>query len=243
MAAMPRNHRLSHLKAVFPWPALVLAGCTVLPHAPATVPPSLDAGPRTVIYVVKRRWHTDIGFDAADVAAPLATVHSDLPTAHFLLFGFGDRHYLVTRNRSVSGLLGALWAGPGVVLVTGLTTTPERAFGDKEVRRLTLSAAQSRQLQQYVWNSLMATDGAAQVLAPGPYDGSVYYASSIRYSGLNTCNTWTAAALETAGLPVHSSGVEFSGQVWRQIGALQRLEQAATSNLPRPDASAHSDAQ
>jgi uncharacterized protein (TIGR02117 family) len=213
----------------FLWTTFGLAGCTALTHESATLPPSANSGPPTVIYIVKRHWHTDIGFDAADMLAPLASVHSALPTAHYLLFGFGDRHYLVNRDRGVAGMLAALWPGPGVVLVTGLIATPGEAFGDQEVQRLMLSAEQARRLQDFVWTSLRATDATASVLAPGPYEGSVYYASRIRYSGVNTCNTWTAAALAAAGLPVHSAGVEFSGQVWRQVRSLARQQQTAAS--------------
>jgi hypothetical protein len=119
--------------------AFALVGCATGHSRNEAVTPEADSGPRIVIYVVKRRWHTDIGFDADDVPLPLAAVRSKLSAAHYLLFGFGDRHYLLNKGRSTAGLLGAVWPGPGVVLVTGLTATPEKAFGDDGVIRLTLS--------------------------------------------------------------------------------------------------------
>ena len=181
----------------------------------------LAAGPPVTIYVIKRSWHTDIGFDVADLHAPLATVRPALPEAHYLLFGFGDKHYLMTRENSFEGMVGAVWPGDGLVLMTGLTGTPEQAFGAEGVARLTLSAAQARRLEEFIWDTLAKEDGVATSLAPGPYDGSLYYPSTRRYSGLYTCNTWTAEGLRTAGLPVRSFGVEFSGQVWRQVRRLQ----------------------
>jgi hypothetical protein len=117
-------------------------------------------------------------------------------------------------------LIGAVWPGQGLVLVTGLEGRPEQAFGADGVAPLTVSAAQARRLEDFVWNSLASHAGVASSLAPGPYSGSLYYDSTVRYSGLHTCNTWTAAGLEAAGLPVHSFGVEFSGQVWRQVRKL-----------------------
>jgi uncharacterized protein (TIGR02117 family) len=211
--------------------ALALAGCSTLHERQVAAASEADSGPRIIIYVIKRRWHTDIGFNAADVPLPLAAVRSMLPTARYLLFGFGDRHYLMNKGRSTAGLLGAVWPGPGVVLVTGLTATPEKAFGSEGVIRLTLSADQARRLEGFVWKTLVTTDGAPNALGAGPYAGSYYYAATVGYSGLNTCNTWTAEALKAAGLPVTSFGVELSGQVWHQVRKIQ-LKQGAAARSP-----------
>lgn len=207
--------------------ALALAGCSTLPERKVAGRSEADTGPRIVIYVIKRRWHTDIGFNAADVPLPLAAVRSKFPAAHYLLFGFGDRHYLMNKGRSTAGLLGAVWPGPGVVLVTGLTATPEEAFGNDGVIRLTVSTDQARRLEEFVWKTLASADGIPAALRAGPYDGSYYYASTLGYSGLNTCNTWTAEALKVAGLPVKSFGVELSGQVWHQVRKIELKQRAA----------------
>ena len=60
-------------------------------------------------------------------------------------------------------------------------------------------------------------DGALQSEGPGPYEGSAYLRASERYSALHTCNTWAAELLQASGLPVHSHGVLFAGQLWRQV--------------------------
>ncbi|HZS19599.1 MAG TPA: DUF2459 domain-containing protein [Pseudonocardiaceae bacterium] len=190
--------------------AVGLAGCGEVPRR------EVDQSAVTV-FVVKRSWHTDIGFDVADLQPPLASVHTALPNAHYLLFGFGDKHYLMTDGGGIDRLLGAVWPGEGLVLLTGLDVTPEAAFGAKDVVRLTVSATQARALEDFVWRTLATQNGAAKLLGPGPYDGSLYYASAVHYSGLHTCNTWTAEGLRAAGLPVHTFGVEFSWQIWRQV--------------------------
>ena len=184
------------------------------------VPQREVGGAKVTLFVIKRSWHTDIGFDAADLHPPLASLRSALPDAHYLLFGFGDKHYLTGHAGGMGRLSGAVWPGEGLVLLTGLEARPEAAFGAKGVVRLTVSAAQAQALEDFVWRTLATQHGAAELLASGPYEGSLYYASAVRYSGLHTCNTWTAEGLRAAGLPVHTFGVEFSGQVWRQV---QRL--------------------
>ncbi|MGH6676638.1 MAG: DUF2459 domain-containing protein, partial [Xanthobacteraceae bacterium] len=62
--------------------------------------------------------------------------------------------------------------------------------------------------------------GGLQPLGHGPYPSSAFYAAAGTYDGTHTCNTWTAEALHTAGLPVTSAGVVFAGQLMRQIRAL-----------------------
>jgi uncharacterized protein (TIGR02117 family) len=202
---------------------LVVAGCATVRGPEMHIASTADTSPRVVVYVIKRSWHTDIGFTATDLHPPLASLRARLPAARYLLFGFGDRHYLMNHGSSANGLLGAILPGAGVVLVTGLTATPEESFGATEVIRLRLSAAQATALENFVWSTLAAAAGAHE-LGAGPYDGSLYYAATLRYSGVHTCNTWTAEALRAAGLPVHSAGVEFSGQVWHQVRKLTQLQ-------------------
>jgi uncharacterized protein (TIGR02117 family) len=227
------------IKATAQWlcVAFALAACGSTPRRAADAgPTTLDTGPTVTIYVIKRSWHTDIGFDVADLHPSLATLRAALPEAHYLLFGFGDKHYLLAHANSFQGMVGAVWPGEGLVLVTGLAGTPEQFFGVNGVSRLRLSAAQARRLEEFVWNTLVAHDGVATALAPGPYAGSLYYESTLRYSGLHTCNTWTAEGLQTAGLPIHSFAVAFSGQVWRQV---RRLTAERTKGAALEASAAH----
>jgi hypothetical protein len=208
--------------------ALTLVACSTLRGEKPAVPTAEDAGPRVVVLVIKRSWHTDIGFNANDLGLPLASLRTRLPAARYLLFGFGDRHYLMNRGSSADGLLGAVWPGAGVILVTGLASTPEAAFGAANVMHLMVTPRQAQSLRTFIWNALGGPQDAVSLLGAGPYDGSLYYASPTRYSGLHTCNTWTAEALGSAELPVSSFAVELSGQVWRQVRKIAR-QQAATA--------------
>ena len=203
---------------------LLLAACSTTPPRPVPAHGARPADSSSVIYLIRRKWHVDIGFAAADLQPPLASLRADLPAARYLLFGFGDRHYLLDKDQGLGGMLGALWPGPGLMLVTGLATTLQGAFGDGNVIEIAVTPAQSADVQGFVWRSLATNDGAIAPLRAGPYDGSLYYASSERYSALHTCNTWAAQGLQAAQLPVHSEGIAFAGQLWRQA---QRLGSGA----------------
>lgn len=199
---------------------VLLVACSAAPPRPVQRPSAQAADGSTVIYVVRRKWHVDIGFAAADLRPPLATVRTDFPAIRYLLFGFGDRHYLLDKDRGFGGLLAALWPGPGLMLVTGVATTLPAAFGDGNVIEIPVTPAQAAAAQAFVWKSLVANHGAIIPLLAGPYDGSLYYASSQGYSAVHTCNTWAAQTLHAASLPVHSGGVAFAGQLWKQLRRL-----------------------
>ncbi len=121
------------------WCALLvfasLAACSSLP-VPAPVPAGADTGKTVTVYVARRNWHMDVGFAAADLDPSLAPVTTQFATARYLFFGFGDRHYLMTRNKNAPLVLRALWPGPALVLVTALENTPAQAFGPSQVIRI-----------------------------------------------------------------------------------------------------------
>jgi hypothetical protein len=181
-------------------------------------------GPATFIYVVRRGWHVDVGLAAAQLHAPLVSVREWVPSARYLLFGFGDKHYLLSHASSFDRLLGALFPGEGLVMLTGLEKTPEAVFGADEVVRLSVSAAQELDLEAFVWKTFATENDVARELGTDPDSGTLYYASVTRYSGLHTCNTWAAQALRAAGLPVHTWGVEFSSQVWSQVKKISQTQ-------------------
>jgi hypothetical protein len=197
---------------------LVLAACATQRSdlAPPSQQMSVVSGSSTVIYVVRRAWHVDIGLLAQDLEPPLASLRDDFPGAQYLRFGFGDRHYLLARGRGLS-LLAALWPGPGILLVTGLPAVPHLASSRDQVIRIELTREQTTALQAFVWNSFSTHEGKATPVEAGPYVGSIYYETPQGYSALHTCNTWAAEALKSAKLPIRSAGVALAGQLWHQV--------------------------
>lgn len=200
------------------WFALaVLAACSV----PETVR-SLDSGPAVaIVYVVDRGWHTDLGLAADDVRGPLATVKQRFPEVRFLTFGFGERAFYVSRHTDLFTMLGALLPSQAAILVTGLRATPQEAFGRDNVVGLPLTAAGIAHLDAFLWSYLRKGPGGdVQLLAPGPYPGSLFYAAAGTYDAAFTCNTWTADGLRAAGLPVSAEGVLLAGQVMSRVRRL-----------------------
>jgi len=216
----------SHLAAHRCWILLVtaaLAGCSTAALQPVSKQAS---APTTIVYVTRRGWHIDIGFSIDALDPPLAELTRELPGAGYLIFGFGDKRYLLAKNKSYGGMLAALWPGDGLSLVTGLVASPEEAFGAENVVQLRIDETQAHAIENFLRNTLLIEDEVPQPFAMGPYEGSLYFSTGERYSVVHTCNTWAAEALASGSLPIRSSGVIFAAQLWR------RVREVAASNPP-----------
>jgi hypothetical protein len=186
-----------------------------------------------VIYVTRRGWHVDIGFAAADLQPPLKSLMDEFPGAGYLFFGFGDRRYLLAKKRNAPVLLAALWPGRGMILATGLASPPTLAFGVRHVVALAVTVRQARDAQAFVWYSLdkRSENDPVRSYATGPYEGSLLFAATPKYSAFHTCNTWVAESLAAAALPIHGGGVIFAGQVWSQVRRLEKKQSAIARQM------------
>jgi hypothetical protein len=189
---------------------LTLAGC-------ADPPPPDPGPPVATIYVVERGWHTDIGLPARGLG-PLRPFEHEFPGARFFVFGFGEKNYLQARDPTPGLMLRALFPGEGLILVTALNASPAQAFAAYRVLARPISADGLERLTRFIAASIEWTAaGRPRLAAQGPYDGSLFYASRVSYSLFDTCNTWTARALQAAGEPVSAAGVITASQLLDQL--------------------------
>ncbi len=188
----------------------VLASCTA-PAPPAVLTARIETG---TIYLVRRSWHTDIGVPVAEAGPELNQLQSTFPGVKVWVIGFGQRAWLLTRDHNFTDMVAAIVPSAGALLVTALRTDPQVAFPDHVVVELHVSPAGLARLDDFVNRSFVwPKDGAPRAIADGPYPGSLFYASTMTYSGLFTCNTWTAEGLRTSGLPINVPGAVFADQV------------------------------
>jgi uncharacterized protein (TIGR02117 family) len=178
-----------------------------------------------IIYVVGRGWHTDIGLPVDEVGHPLAALERDYPGIRYMVFGYGERAYLMTRNAGSGEMLAALFPSRSAILMTALRAPPTEAFAGHDVVTLRLTQDGVDRMAELIWRALEKTaDGSAYRLADGPYPGSAFYASNETYDAFHTCNTWTALLLRDGGLPVDPHGVLFAGQVMQQVMRIAAIQ-------------------
>jgi len=208
--------------------ALYLVACSAVPQETAPSTGHQAQEPAASIYVLRRGRHTDLILPLESVHGPLTAIAAAFPGARYLTFGFGDRQYVLATHKNLAHLLLAPLPGAGLLLVTGVEAAPAEVYGSDHLLALPLRQQQIDGIARFVWDSLQQDDqGAVPPYLPGKYPGNVYYPSSRTYYGLYTCNTWTAEALRSGGLPVRSSGVLFAGQVWDQVQAIAAHQAAA----------------
>lgn len=190
--------------------AELLTACTWTP-----VEPYKGATPRTdTVYVATLGWHTEIGLRADAITGPLAALEREFPGASYFMFGWGERGYYMATNPGLADLLRALVPGPAVMLVRALHRSPAETFGTTNVYAIPVSREGMDRLSRYLWGYLEKDrQGGLRRAGDSPYPESVFYGAAGTYDIGNTCNTWTAEALNVAGLPVSAAGVVFAGQV------------------------------
>ena len=188
--------------------AAMLAGCALPPPAPCAAAPD---GP--VAWVVDHGWHTEIALRAEDLTFPLARLRALFPGAVTFGFGFGKRSYVLAEAGELAELLLGPLPGPGVIQVKGLRVPPPQAWPGRAIA-LPLGDAGLAALMAFLWDSI------APEAAGLPLQGSLFLAAARDYTLGFTCNTWTAAALQRAGLPVRAEGVVLARAVLAQLRPL-----------------------
>ncbi len=212
-----RAWRLACIVPLLVW----LAACAAQP-APST-PPDIDVQRHTV-FVTANGWHSGIVITRADLPAGRIPEAADFPGARLVEFGWGDAEFYPAKETTIGMTLrAALVPTPAVVHVAGLAAAPVHRGAKAEVVRLGLDEAGLRRLVDFI-DSSFDRGGRARVAASGPglYAASRFYPATGRFHLLNTCNTWTARALRTAGFAGIDAGTTRAEGLMRQVRRLGR---------------------
>ena len=136
-----------------------LCGC-VLPPAVAVKGYSGVSG----ILGVWPRGDYVIGCPVDEVTGALASLETDFPGVRFMVFGFGERNYLMAGSAGPVKMLSALFPSKSAILMTALRASPAEAFADEQVRTLRLSHDQLDRLADLIWRGLeKAADGVPRI--------------------------------------------------------------------------------
>jgi uncharacterized protein (TIGR02117 family) len=173
---------------------------------------------------VDHGWHTGLVVRAEDVPAGAWPERADFSGAPYLEVAWGDREFYMDPHAGLGRALKAAVVSSGSVLhVVGLAQPPARYFAGREVVEVALSQPGVEALVRFI-DAAHARGEAARAsrLGPGLYGDSAFYPATERYSLVNTCNTWIAAALRAAGCPITPAWAVTAGAVLRQVRALGR---------------------
>jgi uncharacterized protein (TIGR02117 family) len=182
-------------------PAMLLSSCAFAPYRVAGIP-SRGASGTNAVYVVSHGWHTGLIVPAAPLRHALLDLQTRFGDAAYYEIGWGDKgFYQATEVTAGLTLQAMFWSSGAVMHVVGIRTDPATHFQHSQVTPLCLNAEQLAGLATFITHSFARGNaGELQALKAGIYGDSQFYAASGRYHLLNTCNSWTAKGLSSAGV-------------------------------------------
>jgi uncharacterized protein (TIGR02117 family) len=220
---MRRGRPRSGLAPIAPlllWLGLVACATTANPVVPA---PGSTAG--TPIYITSNGWHTEIIVRAATLPVVRWPRREPFRDRLYLEVGWGDRDaYPADRLTVGLALKAALMSRGSTLRISGFDEPIAERFRGIEVVELRLSAAALDALTRFIEAS-HATDveGEAIRVEPAGTGSTAFYLARGRFHALNTCNSWTARALQAAGLPLSPALTLTAHQLMLQVIPLGRV--------------------
>lgn len=199
---------------------LLLSACSTTAITPATTDASAPAtGTGETIWVLDSGWHTALVLRRSQLGTQFIALLQPLPETPYLTFGWGNRKFYRAPHPTLGMDIAALFPSQSTVLVEGCAQPPRACYTRAvKIRALPVTVQGAQRLDAYLLATFQRNAaGQAKPLGPGPDPGSEFYASRLSYDALHTCNTWTAEALQVAGLPITYHGIIFAGQLWREL--------------------------
>ncbi|MFO1428831.1 MAG: DUF2459 domain-containing protein [Candidatus Competibacteraceae bacterium] len=187
-------------------PLLLLAVIFCYACVSTITPAPLVSGtpPYTHFYVVSHGWHTGVVLRRVDIPAPLWPESRDFPNAEYLEVGWGEWDFYQAPDAGSSlGLQAVLWPNASVLQVVGFSEPLTKTYPESEIVELALSLAGLEDLIRYIDHSYAREGGSrATALGQSLYGEGRFYPAQGKFYLFNTCNVWTAGALQAAGYPL-----------------------------------------
>ena len=196
-----------------------------------------DASPPPVrIHVVTNGWHAGLVLPAAGLDEQVPALRARFPAASHYEIGWGDVGFYQATEITVRLVFEALFASRGAVLhVVGVPAPLDAFLRGSEVTELCISAEGHRRMVRYIARTfVIAQDGNPVALRHGIYGDSQFYGAQGVYGMLNTCNRWTATALQAAGLPI-------SPRLSLTADSVMRAAKAHGQRCPAPEPAMRAD--
>ncbi len=206
--------------------AALLGACTDAPRLTQQ-----DDAPQThLIHVTSNGWHTAIVAARAQIVETGALPEADdFPRAAFLEFGWGDREYYPSKEKTIGmAVAAALTPTPSVVHMAGRARPPQSTDGSNIVISVPLTERGFARLVQAIADEFARPEagGAAEPVSRGLYADSNFYDGRSEFHLFNTCNTWTARTLRAGGVDISPGGIVTADELVERLRATLEGAQA-----------------
>lgn len=161
-----------------------------------------EAAKPCVLYVMSNGFHSGLVLKRAHIPAGAWPELDKLPDHDWVEVGWGSEIFYRAKRITPGVVFGALVPNPSVLHVVGWDDPPYEVFpGD--LIRLEIDEEHCRELCSFIRSSYrLTTSKEPEDLGPGIYGDSRFFRARGLYYFPNTCNMWTARALDRAGVPI-----------------------------------------
>ncbi|MCK4874414.1 MAG: DUF2459 domain-containing protein [Sulfurimonas sp.] len=174
------------------------------------------------IFVVNHGWHAGIVLETEDINNSAWQIDSLFKKYKYIEVGWGDEAFYKSSDPSVwMTLKAALIPTSSVLHVRALSRYDLSMFSKESVEKITISKKGYTKLLGFIENSFAKKDYKSIILSEGLYPNSFFYLSSKKYHILNTCNVWTAEALQSAEVDISPFFTLTTDDLFSQIREIQ----------------------
>lgn len=183
----------------------VVSACASKPEAIRSLAEDLSTG-ATVMHKIQLAgvgWHTGFVIPLSDLEQQLPQLKQRFPDSRYLEFGWGDEKFYQRQGSSLGLVFEAIFMpSESIVHVVSVPESAQKQFSHGHVFELCLDVAQYDALRRYIISSFLR-DSSGRIIESikGPGD-SQFYKGRGKYHLLNTCNTWTAKGMVSAGMEI-----------------------------------------
>ena len=183
-------------------------------------------------YAVSNGWHVGLVVPAGRINALLPDIKKRfekntansagvMQEANYYEIGWGDRGFYEAKEITTLTAVQALFNSPGSVMHVVAVHDPAKAFANTKTSQLVkfcLNEAQLTHLEKFIVSSF-AKNATGNIISrrPGLYGDSQFFEAAGTYHFLNSCNTWAAKALRSAGFDISPTFKLFASQVMSNI--------------------------
>jgi uncharacterized protein (TIGR02117 family) len=185
-----------------------------------------------VAYAVSNGWHTGVIVPAERINTLIPGIKNRFKVSNNALLsnntlhnaaayyeiGWGDRGFYEAKEITALMSLQALFNSSGSVMHVVAVNDPAKEFAGSQMVKFCLNEAQLASLEKFIVSSFMQ-DAQGQIISrrPGLYGDSQFFEGAGTYHFLNSCNTWAAKALRSAGFDLSPTFKLFARQVMNNI--------------------------
>ncbi len=172
------------------------------------------------LHLINYSWHTGLIIPVNDFTIKHIPVINYFKDYDYVDIGWGDEEFY--QHPDFDLYLGAkaiIYPTPSVIRIEGYHLEIDFIIDLSEFAiRFDLTEGNFIKLSEFINQSFSSQEPAGYKITSKQKNGKiVFYASSLKYHLFNTCNTWAAKALKSAGFNVEPTGIITDDQLFEKI--------------------------